>query len=220
MDPHELTCRFLESHKGNAEALGTNGQLLCMVIATWAASFGINEQGEPEHIAGPHIIRAQRDRSNMMVRELLQLIDLYGLLRRPSCESRVLICELTLTYLVGCAGDGVRVLLLVMPLTEGKFSLRIPYILKHLRFELDVQTPLERLTMYEAAINQVYTLCSLASVASVNSGQGEFVDAAVRARIFWYAYAHEGITTGLRGGRLLLYVFYVFVSFFQSLIII
>lgn len=59
--------------------------------------------------------------------------------------------------------------------------------------------------MYESAINQVYTLCSIASVSSVNSGRGEFVDAAVRARIFWYAYAHEGITTGLRGGRLLLY---------------
>lgn len=59
--------------------------------------------------------------------------------------------------------------------------------------------------MYEATINQVYTLCSLASVSSVNSGQGEFVDAAVRARIFWYAHIHEGVTTGLRGGRLLLY---------------
>lgn len=60
--------------------------------------------------------------------------------------------------------------------------------------------------MYEAAINQVYTLCSLASVTSVKSGQGEYVDAAVRARIFWYAHVHEGMTTGLRGGRLLLYV--------------
>lgn len=69
--------------------------------------------------------------------------------------------------------------------------------------------------MYEAAINQVYTLCSLASVASVNSGQGEFVDAAVRARIFWYAYAHEGITTGLRGGRLLLYVYYFCLTSFK-----
>lgn len=68
--------------------------------------------------------------------------------------------------------------------------------------------------MYEAAINQVYTLCSLASVTSVNSGRGEYVDAAVRARIFWYAHVHEGITTGLRGGRLLLYVHRIFTSSF------
>lgn len=86
MDPHEFTSRFFEAQKGSTDALGTNGQLLCMVIATWAASFGVNEQGEPEHSTGPHVIRARRDRTNMMVRELLQLIDLYGLLRRPSCE--------------------------------------------------------------------------------------------------------------------------------------
>ena len=58
--------------------------------------------------------------------------------------------------------------------------------------------------MYESTVNQVYTLCSLASVSSVNSGQGEAIDALVRARIFWYAHVHEGITTGLRGGRMLL----------------
>jgi hypothetical protein len=60
--------------------------------------------------------------------------------------------------------------------------------------------------MYEATMSQVYTLCSLASVSTVNSGEGAHVDALVRARIFWYAHVHEGITTGLRGGRLLLYV--------------
>ena len=86
MDPHEITSRFLNSHKGSVDALGTTGQLLCMVIAAWAASFGINELGEPEHVAGPHVIRARRDRTNMMVRELLQLIDLHGILRKPSCE--------------------------------------------------------------------------------------------------------------------------------------
>lgn len=52
--------------------------------------------------------------------------------------------------------------------------------------------------MYEAAINQVYTLCSLPSP----NGRGEEVDIMVRARIYWYAFVHEGITTGLRGGRL------------------
>ncbi|THH06755.1 hypothetical protein EW145_g3862, partial [Phellinidium pouzarii] len=167
IDPLEFSWRFFEAHKGSTDALGSTGMLLCMVIATWATSFGVNEAGEPEPHGGQHAIRIRKERTNMMARELLQLIDLHGILRKPTW-------------------DGVRVLLLIMPLTE------------------DVQTPMERLAMYEAAINQVYTLCSLASVTSINSGQGEYVDAAVRARIFWYAHVHEGVTTGLRGGRLLL----------------
>ena len=56
--------------------------------------------------------------------------------------------------------------------------------------------------MYEATLSQVYNLCSLASAASVSSGQGEFIDALVRARIFWYAHIVDGVTSGLRGGRL------------------
>ncbi|KAI5122045.1 hypothetical protein M0805_006030 [Coniferiporia weirii] len=167
IDPVEFPSRYFEAHKGNADALGSVGNLVCMVIAAWAASYGVNEAGEPEPHVGQHAIRVRRDRTSTMVRELLHLIDLHGVLRKPTW-------------------DGVRVLLLVLPLTE------------------DVQTPMERLAMYEAAVNQVYTLCSLASVSSINSGQGDYVDAAVRARIFWYAHVHEGVTTGLRGGRLLL----------------
>ncbi|ELU40099.1 fungal zn(2)-Cys(6) binuclear cluster domain-containing protein [Rhizoctonia solani AG-1 IA] len=56
-------------------------------------------------------------------------------------------------------------------------------------------------TRTTATVSQVYTLCSLGSL--VKSGQGEFVDALVRARIFWYGHVHEGITSGLRGGRLI-----------------
>lgn len=167
IDPLEFSWRLCEAHNGNPNALGNTGQLLCMVLAAWAASFGVNEAGDSEPHTGAQAVRVRKERTNLMVRELLQLIDAHGLLRKPTW-------------------DGVRVLLLVMPLTE------------------DVQPPMERLAMYEAAINQVYTLCSLASVTSVNSGQGEYVDAVVRARIFWYAHVHEGVTTGLRGGRLLL----------------
>lgn len=58
--------------------------------------------------------------------------------------------------------------------------------------------------MYEATLSQVYTLCSVAPDHSVNSGRGEYVDALVRARIFWYAHVIDGVTSGLRGGRLLL----------------
>ncbi|KAH9934813.1 uncharacterized protein B0H18DRAFT_488520 [Fomitopsis serialis] len=82
--------------------------------------------------------------------------------------------------------DGVRALLLILPLTQ------------------EVQSPMERLAMYEATISQAYTLCSLSSVSSVNSGHGEYVDALVRARIFWCAHVIDGVTCGLRGGRILL----------------
>jgi hypothetical protein len=68
----------------------------------------------------------------------------------------------------------------------------------------EVQSPMERLVMYEALVSQVFTLCSLASVSSVGSGQGQAVDILVRARLFWYSHIVEGVTTGLRGGRLLM----------------
>ena len=54
--------------------------------------------------------------------------------------------------------------------------------------------------MYDTTMSQVYALCSL----NVDSGQGEYVDALVRARIFWYAHVIDGVTSGLRGGRIAL----------------
>lgn len=66
---------------------------------------------------------------------------------------------------------------------------------------------MEHQTMYEATLSQIYSLCSLASPSSINSGQGPYCDALVRARVFWYSYVHEGVRTGLRGGRLYLYVY-------------
>lgn len=52
-------------------------------------------------------------------------------------------------------------------------------------------------------------LCSLTSSSSMRGARSnQYVDAAARARIFWYAHVHEGLTTGIRGGRLLLYVHY------------
>jgi hypothetical protein len=60
--------------------------------------------------------------------------------------------------------------------------------------------------MYEAAIQQVYTLCQHDGVTTGLSPETRAANAMVRARIFWYAHVHEGLTTGLRGGRLLLYV--------------
>ena len=73
-----------------------------MALAVWATSFGVNELGEPEPHTGHPAIRLRKDRTNEMVQDLLRLIDVYGVLRKPTW-------------------DGVRVLLLVIPLTEGLF---------------------------------------------------------------------------------------------------
>jgi len=69
-----------------------------------------------------------------------------------------------------------------------------------------LDNPVDRLAMYEAAIQQVYTLCQHDGVTTGLSQETRAANAMVRARIFWYAHVHEGLTTGLRGGRLLLYV--------------
>ena len=92
---------MFESNNGNPDALGNTGQLICLILAAWATSFGINEFGEPDDNMGHHVIRRRKERTNAMLRELLQLIDVHGLLRKPSW-------------------DGVRALLLIMPLTEGE----------------------------------------------------------------------------------------------------
>ncbi len=58
--------------------------------------------------------------------------------------------------------------------------------------------------MYETTLSQIYNLCSLAPSTSLNNRQGEFIDALVKARIFWYGHIIDGVTSALRGGRILL----------------
>ncbi|KAI5983818.1 hypothetical protein EDD15DRAFT_2390699 [Pisolithus albus] len=184
IEPTEFTARYFEHVKGST-LLSVEGQMLAMLLVTWATSFGINEYGAememsdltPTSPTSPKFTpdsdgelaepkRVWALRTEAMTREIIALVDTHGILRRPSW-------------------DGVRVMLLLLPLTKG------------------IQSSIERRTTYEATLSQVYALCNLTSPSSVNSGRGPFGDALVRARIFWYAYIHESITTGLRGGRLL-----------------
>ncbi|EIN07736.1 hypothetical protein PUNSTDRAFT_126687 [Punctularia strigosozonata HHB-11173 SS5] len=178
IDATEFSARFLAFSKGDASALSPAGQLIASILVVWGASFGVNEYGvEEEHVfadepqsPSPETLQRRRDRKDMtnrMLQQILRMIDVHGILRKPSW-------------------DGVRALLLTLPLTA------------------EVQPPMERLSMYEATLSQIYTLCSLAPISSVSSGQGDQIDALVRARIFWYAHIHEGVTSGLRGGRVTL----------------
>ncbi|KAI0781054.1 hypothetical protein BD413DRAFT_464064 [Trametes elegans] len=163
LEPTEYCARFSDWYNGTSDTLQVPGQLISLALVVWAASYGINEAGEEALDCGGEDSQQRKERVNEMLMELLYLIDIHGLLRKPSW-------------------DGVRVLLLTMPLTE------------------EVQTPMERLAMYDATMSQVYALCSLAT--TVDSGQGQYVDALVRARIFWYAHVIDGVSSGLRGGRI------------------
>ncbi|VDC05983.1 unnamed protein product [Peniophora sp. CBMAI 1063] len=165
IDPTEFLSRFIEFGKGNTNALGVAGQLIAMVLVIWGVSFGVNEYGIEEAKSDPVSVRHRRDITNELVREVLQLLDIHAILRKPSF-------------------DGVRAVMLILPLTE------------------DVQSPVERLAMHELVVTQVITLCNLSSVAPGSLSQT--ADSFVRARIFWYSHIIEGVTTGLRGGRTVL----------------
>jgi hypothetical protein len=189
IEPREFCARFLSFTKGKPDALGISGRILAMALVVWAASFGFNESGQPidsfedqifqyqeqklgshdhyDHEASARVRTERKAKTNEMLKEILYLIDVHGILRKPTW-------------------DGVRLLLMILPLTQ------------------DVQSSLERLSMYESTINLVYALSSLASVSSVNSGEGEYVDGLVRARIFWFSIIQDWMVSGLRGGRMFL----------------
>jgi hypothetical protein len=83
-----------------------------MVLLAWAASFGVDEHGVTLNAASmpststsgltseAHVGETQRMRTDTLVNGILTLVDTHGLLRNPTW-------------------DGVRLLLLVWPLTKG-----------------------------------------------------------------------------------------------------
>ncbi|KAJ3774794.1 hypothetical protein EV361DRAFT_877488 [Lentinula raphanica] len=211
LDTAELSTRCIAHAKGT-HTLGYEGSLLAMVLVVWAASFGLDERGIPfdgsrnfsSGESGSNASRStsrrgsmdmstartkaderdssvvddistrrgRKERTEAMLREVLELVDIHAVMRRPTW-------------------DGVRILLLILPLLEDAH-------------------PLDRLTMHEASLSQAHSLCTLlsgppSSMPSFSSGSsGSPDEALVRARIFWYAHMQEGFTTGMRGGRMVL----------------
>ncbi|PPQ64017.1 hypothetical protein CVT24_009391 [Panaeolus cyanescens] len=184
LDAVEFPARWIAHTKGN-QPLGNEGGLIAMLLVVWAASFGLDERGQPqvdegaeqspdsgsksdgspypgEHSKYNLCVKRQKWKSTTdgYLREILELIDLNGVLRRPTF-------------------DGVRALLLLLPLMEEA-------------------QPLERLAIHEATMSQVQALCVLSASSS------NLDDALTRARLFWYAYTQEGMMTGSRGGRFVL----------------
>ncbi|KAH7107759.1 hypothetical protein BKA62DRAFT_146090 [Auriculariales sp. MPI-PUGE-AT-0066] len=159
LEPSEFAASYRAFLSGDETALSRESQLIGKVIVAWATSYGVDTRGQPEPHTGSQDIERRKSRTVTVIREILRLIDLYSILRRPTW-------------------DGVRVVLFTMPLTEGCLE------------------PLERSSMYETAVNQVYMLS--------RAGDHNQLSFAARARLFWYCYVHEGVTTGLSGGRLIM----------------
>nr|ODN88362.1 hypothetical protein L203_02975 [Cryptococcus depauperatus CBS 7841] len=182
IDPHDFIAKYLSQKMPTAAAMGAEGSILCHILYAWAVSYGVDENGHLDVPEGGG--------------EPLQGISMYS---AGEVESRR-------------EADRVR--------RKEEMKVVLDIILK----EIDdcgilrkpswdeIQTPVERLTMYEAALSQVFTLRSFtalnddgqpSSASSVHEGDSsDYNMSIVRLRVYWYAFVHEGITTGLKGGRL------------------
>ena len=102
-----------------------------MSLVVWASSFGVDENGQSLDPLEDHIYQYQehkvdihdqfdtdasaklrterRTRTNEMVKEMLYLIDVHGILRKPSW-------------------DGVRILLMILPLAQGERFCFLPVL--------------------------------------------------------------------------------------------
>lgn len=128
--PAEFCQRYIDYLNGRSGALTIAGQLVAMLLVVWAASFGVDEYGIDNTQHGVRLnLRERKQTTNEMVRDLLTLFDIHGVMRKPTW-------------------DGVRAVLLLLPLTEG----RSPLYYTHQSFELtrrrsniEVQSPMERM---------------------------------------------------------------------------
>lgn len=109
LEPTEYGPRFTEWFNGTSDCLQFPGQLIALALVVWAASYGINEGGEEMLEFRDEDMQQRKERINEMLQELLYLVDIHGILRKPTW-------------------DGVRALLLIMPLTEGLLSLSPPLL--------------------------------------------------------------------------------------------
>ena len=101
LEPSVFLLRLEESLNGTTDSLDVPGRLAAMCFVAWAASFGHDEEGKLDQSSDPKDWRlSAKSRTNNMVKELLYLIDSYGIIRKPTW-------------------DGLVVLLTILPLTKG-----------------------------------------------------------------------------------------------------
>lgn len=101
LEPTVFLPRLEESLNGTTDSLDVPGRLAAMCLVVWAASFGHDEEGKLVQPSDPKNWRhSVKSRTNNMVKELLYLIDSYGIIRKPTW-------------------DGLVVLLTILPLVKG-----------------------------------------------------------------------------------------------------
>lgn len=120
LDPVEFVSRYLHASPPSAAAMGTEGAILCHVLYAWALSYGVDENGTldvpeggdapdgPVDLIQPSLGERKREadreirkvRMKLALEVILKEIDEAGIMRKPSW-------------------DGVRALLMILPLTEG-----------------------------------------------------------------------------------------------------
>ncbi|KIO25761.1 hypothetical protein M407DRAFT_24918 [Tulasnella calospora MUT 4182] len=176
LDPAEFIDRY-EKFVNRGISLGAGGELIAQTLRAWATSYGFDENGADALYFQEEGVKVEDDdalataekrkaATNAIVRDILDAVDKNAVAR-------------TTTW------DGVRVLLLLLPLTE------------------DVLSPGDRVNLYRSTLNQVYSLSGL------DSGNEKFpeldgpVKEIVRARIVWHAIVDEGITSALNGNKLI-----------------
>ncbi|THH33868.1 hypothetical protein EUX98_g216 [Antrodiella citrinella] len=101
LEPMEYRERYLAHLDGNPDCLPIPGQLIAMALVVWAATFGVDEYGQVIQEEDPHEFQQRAELVNEMLQEMLYLVDLHGIIRKPTW-------------------DGVKLLLLLLPLTQGK----------------------------------------------------------------------------------------------------
>jgi hypothetical protein len=187
IDAANLLKRYFSSSPPCAAAMGPEGAILCHVLYAWATSYGVDENGQldvPEGGGEPvgqldplavsdGEVKRERDRQTRktkmaaVVQVILKEIDDCGVMRKPTW-------------------DGVRCLLLILPLTDGE-SVMILLI-------IGIASPVERLAMYECGVSQSFTLCTFgatgydgqpSATSGVNGGDDDEVTQSVRVRIYW-----------------------------------
>ncbi|KAG8923009.1 hypothetical protein FRC01_013338 [Tulasnella sp. 417] len=176
LDPAEFIDRY-EKFVNRGVPLGVCGELIAQTLLAWATSYGFDESGADAIFFQDEAVKVEEDdtlatiekrkaATNAIVRDILDAVDKNAVAR-------------TTTW------DGVRVLLLLLPLTE------------------DVLSSGDRVNLYRSTLNQVYSLSGL------DSGYEKFplldgpVKENVRARIVWHAIVDEGVTSALNGTKLI-----------------
>jgi hypothetical protein len=109
LDPYAFAARYAAYSNGNPSALGPAGVLIGAMLVIWAASFGFDESGVVNPANSYEIFRHRRFLCDKWIRESLEYLDEHSILRKPSF-------------------DGVRALLLLLPLAKGEDGLAWPFL--------------------------------------------------------------------------------------------